>query len=171
MSPALQSVLHRLRCAVLMVLGASLAGALAAQPLPLDDESAPLSAEFAYEVTEALHPPPETVAVYAQAMQQALAAEGRDLTQLQFVVLVDRSPLVQALLLFWGRDGLWQLVGAAPVSTGQPGRYEHFATPLGVFDHSLDKRAAKAPVKAASSRCAFPWSHPPRLRTSAGRAR
>ena len=120
-----------------MVLGASLVGALAAQPLPYDDESVPLSAEFAYEVTEALHPPPETVAAYAQAMQQALAAEGRDFTQLQFVALVDRSPQVQALLLFWGRDGLWQLVGAAPVSTGQPGRYEHFETPLGVFDHSL----------------------------------
>jgi hypothetical protein len=44
---------------------------------------------------------------------------------------------VQALLLFWGVGGAWELVGAAAVSTGQPGRFEHFATPIGVFDHSL----------------------------------
>jgi len=31
----------------------------------------------------------------------------------------------------------WRLVGAAPVSTGLPGRFEHFTTPLGVFEHSL----------------------------------
>ncbi len=30
------------------------------------------------------------------------------------------------------------LVGAASVSTGSPGRFEHFETPLGVFNHSLN---------------------------------
>ena len=44
----------------------------------------------------------------------------------QFVALVDRSPKVQAVLLFWGSAStVWRLVGAAPVSTGLPGRYEH----------------------------------------------
>jgi hypothetical protein len=29
-------------------------------------------------------------------------------------------------------------VGGSPVSTGRPGAYEHFPTPLGVFPHSID---------------------------------
>jgi hypothetical protein len=32
-------------------------------------------------------------------------------------------------------DGLFHLIGATPVSTGRPGTYEHFVTPLGVFEH------------------------------------
>ena len=34
-------------------------------------------------------------------------------------------------------QGALDAAGIAPVSTGLPGRYEHFTTPLGVFDHSL----------------------------------
>jgi hypothetical protein len=66
-----------------------------------------------------------------------LATAQRPLATLQFVLLVDRSPHVQAALLYFGAsEAGWRLVGAAPVSTGLPGSYEHFTTPLGVFDHS-----------------------------------
>ena len=52
-------------------------------------------------------------------------------------MLIDRSVNVQAAFIYWGSVAQgWSLVGATPVSTGLPGRYEHFTTPLGVFDHS-----------------------------------
>jgi hypothetical protein len=56
-----------------------------------------------------------------------------------FVVLVDRNPNVQALFVFLGTVvGGWTLAGASAISTGLPGKYEHFKTPLGVFDHSRE---------------------------------
>ena len=74
----------------------------------------------------------------AQAREAALEQAQVKLAVPQFIVLVDRSPNVQAALLYWGpAEHGWSFVGAAPVSTGLPGRYEHFLTPLGVFDHSL----------------------------------
>jgi hypothetical protein len=52
--------------------------------------------------------------------------------------VVDRDPWVQAILLLWrAAPGEFVLVGASPVSTGRPGTYDHFETPLGVFEHSL----------------------------------
>ena len=98
----------------------------------------PLAPEFEQAVAPQLRPPPDVVASYATRLQGALDRAGVRIERPQFVALVDRSPKVQALLLLWGSAGtVWRLVGAAPVSTGLPGRYEHFATPLGVFEHSL----------------------------------
>ena len=105
----------------------------------------PLTSEFEQAVAMRLRPPPEVVAFYAMRLGQELDLAGVRLDRPQFVALVDRSPNTQALLIFVsGADAAWRLVGAAPVSTGLPGRYEHFKTPLGVFDHSvahLDYRA------------------------------
>jgi hypothetical protein len=98
----------------------------------------PLSAEFQREVLPRLTLPPSEVAAYAVRLQGALDAARIALEPPQFIALVDRNPNVQALLLFWGpATHGWEYVGAAPVSTGLPGRYEHFTTPLGVFDHSM----------------------------------
>ena len=98
----------------------------------------PLASEFEQAVAPQLRPPPDVVTSYATRLGEALDSAGVRIERPQFVVLVDRSPKVQAVLLLWGSAGtVWRLVGAAPVSTGLPGRYEHFATPLGVFDHSL----------------------------------
>jgi hypothetical protein len=97
----------------------------------------PLGAEFEAAVTPRLMPPDEVVAQYAARLDAALDGAGVRIDAPRFAAVVDRSPQVQALLLLWGMRADWQLVGAAPVSTGLPGRYEHFATPLGVFDHSL----------------------------------
>jgi hypothetical protein len=98
----------------------------------------PLSADFQREVLQRLTLPPSEVAAYAVRLQGALDAAGVALEPPQFIALVDRNPNVQALLLYWGSATHgWEHVGAAPVSTGLPGRYEHFTTPLGVFDHSM----------------------------------
>ena len=97
----------------------------------------PLASEFEQTVAPRLRPPPEVVEGYVTRLQGALDGAGVHIERPQFVALVDRSPRVQAFLLLWSAGTMWRLVGAAPVSTGLPGRYEHFVTPLGVFDHSV----------------------------------
>ena len=98
----------------------------------------PLVAEFVRDVAPQLLVPDDERLAYALHLQSALAKAQITLASPQFVVLVDRSPNVQAVLLYWGSDERgWNFIGATPVSTGLPGRYEHFLTPLGVFDHSL----------------------------------
>lgn len=59
-----------------------------------------------------------------------------ELTPGQFVAVADRSPRVQAILLYWrAPDGHFHFIGASPVSTGRPGRFDYFETPVGVFEH------------------------------------
>ncbi len=56
----------------------------------------------------------------------------------ELVLLVDRSPQVQAAIVFAGAgENEFHFIGASPVSTGRPGGFEHFLTPLGIFEHSL----------------------------------
>ena len=134
------------RRSVVWALGAFLgwslsAGASAETVLPEGVASAspaPLAAEFAQQVVSRLLIPDDEQLAYAARLQDALAAAQVTLAAPQFIVLVDRSPNVQAALLYWGSaERGWQFVGASPVSTGLPGQYEHFLTPLGVFEHSL----------------------------------
>lgn len=76
---------------------------------------------------------------YARLADKALVNADLLLDQPQYVVIVDRDPNVQALLLYWRSEhGEFRLIGVSPVSTGRPGSFEHFETPLGVFDHSTD---------------------------------
>lgn len=113
--------------------------AASAQADPLAPaRTVPLAAEFERDVSPRLTLPLPEAAAYAASLQSELNTAQLLLASEQFILLVDRSPNVQAALLYWGSvvNG-WFLVGAAPVSTGLPGRYEHFLTPLGVFDHSL----------------------------------
>jgi len=104
----------------------------------------PLAAAFEVTVAQRLRPPSEAIERYARLLDKSLADAGARIEASHFVVLVDRSPQVQALLLFWGRGQAWQLVGASPVSTGQPGRFDHFVTPTGVYGHSLDNMDFRA---------------------------
>jgi hypothetical protein len=54
-------------------------------------------------------------------------------------VIVDRNPFVQAAMIYWmSTDRDFHFIGASPVSTGKPGRFEHFLTPTGVFEHTID---------------------------------
>ena len=105
-----------------------------------------LSGEFANAVARRLSVPPADQRAYGQRLQAALAAKGLGELSRQYVVLVDRNPHVQALFIYFRGDpaGAWTLIGASPVSTGLPGRYDHFVTPLGVFEHTpqnMDFRA------------------------------
>ena len=115
----------------------ALPGMHAAMAQPVAD-AAELAQRYATEVDRRLAVPADDQRSYAQRMDAAFAQAGVVPVGAQQVVLVDRSVNVQALLLFRiapGQEAAF--VGASPVSTGSAGRFEHFLTPLGVFEHSL----------------------------------
>lgn len=54
-------------------------------------------------------------------------------------IVVDRNPKSQLLTIVQHISGNdYQVVGSSHVSTGKPGRKEHFVTPVGVFDYNGD---------------------------------
>jgi hypothetical protein len=97
-----------------------------------------LAPVLAREVRPRLNVPEEERTAYAGLLETALAKTNRVLATAQYILLVDRSPKVQAALVYW-RDveGGLHFIGASPVSTGHRGGYEHFLTPLGVFEHTI----------------------------------
>jgi hypothetical protein len=101
--------------------------------------------QYSAKVERTLQLPAFETQKYVRLAASALNDAGLVLEKDQYVVVVDRNPNVQALLLYWRSEhGEYRLIGASPVSTGRPGSFEHFETPLGVFDHSianLDYRA------------------------------
>lgn len=93
---------------------------------------------FARNVTRRLKVPAAEQRAYADRLQTTLGANVLGNLSGEYVVLVDRNPNVQALLIYFRAAPAdnWQMIGAAPVSTGRPGEYDHFITPLGVFEHT-----------------------------------
>ena len=97
-----------------------------------------LAGLYRLEVDRQLQVPAEDGQRYAVQAEEALARAGARLTAAQYLLVVDRNPHVQAILLYWrSQAGGYTLVGASAVSTGRPGTFDHFETPLGVFEHSL----------------------------------
>jgi hypothetical protein len=70
---------------------------------------------------------------YARLAEGALAAAAFNLRAGQPVLVVDRHPFVQALIVIRRAEGGWVAAGAWPVSTGHSGTFDDFPTPLGVF--------------------------------------
>jgi hypothetical protein len=113
------------------------AGGPSAVPLRLQSgvELAPI---FAREVKPRLHPPEEEQLLYAGLLEAALAKANVALTTAQYILLVDRSPKVQAALVYWrDLEGGLPFIGGSLASTGRRGGYQHFLTPLGVFEHTI----------------------------------
>ena len=97
-----------------------------------------LLAEFERQISPRLSLPQNVQMSYALGLQNALEVAGIKVAAPQYVVLVDRNPHVQAVLLYFGSTQVgWMFIGASPASTGLPGEFDHFLTPLGVFEHSL----------------------------------
>ena len=93
---------------------------------------------FTHQVSLRLSPPQNVQISYAQDLQNALDGAGITVSTPQYVILVDRNPFVQAVFLYFGSTQVgWVFIGASPTSTGLPGEFDHFLTPLGVFGHSL----------------------------------
>ena len=123
------------RAPVLLALLGALTSGAAPQPLAQPSD---LAIHYEREVDRRLELPLPERAYYAERLRQALAAAGVRLERTQFVVLVDRSAQVQAAMVWWmSPEGGAGLVGVSPASTGRPSGFEHFETPLGVFEHSL----------------------------------
>lgn len=98
-----------------------------------------ISLAWAYEqqVDRRLDIPECEQRVYAQLLVKEFAAV--DSNEAQYVVIVDRNKFVQAVMIYWmAPDRMFHFIGASPVSTGKPGRFEHFVTPTGVFEHKID---------------------------------
>jgi len=115
---------------------AALALVLSAPAVAAPAEPAQLQEIYAKDVDRQLQVPPEEAVAYAQRTERAFAQAWVAPQGAQYVLVVDRDPQVQAALLFWrSADAQYRLVGASPVSTGAPGSFDHFATPLGVFEH------------------------------------
>lgn len=103
-------------------------------------DPAPLTAEFERQVHPRIKISPEDIHVYSKQLNDALVQAKTNLYLPQYVVVVDRNRFAQVAMIFFGSEAFgWQMIGATPVSTGLPGQFEHFETPLGVFDHSLNE--------------------------------
>ena len=116
------------------LLACTLLPATASQADAVVDE---LDAQFARQVDHRLDVPVADQRRTIGLVQQALLkAHVQDLSAQTFLV-VDRNPFVQAafLVLRTGPEA-WHWVGAVAVSTGRPGGFAHFISPLGVFLHS-----------------------------------
>ncbi|WP_410730474.1 hypothetical protein [Burkholderia sp. SIMBA_062] len=102
--------------------------------------------DFTREVTRRLNVPAREQRAYGERLQKALAdADLGDLAG-EYVAMVDRAPNVQALFIYFRATptNAWLMIGASPVGTGWPGKYDHFLTPLGVFHHSPDNMDFRA---------------------------
>jgi len=122
---------------LLFLRAALLLGALCTAAASTLADPAALSQSYRNEVDRRLELPADEALRYGELARGALAAAGISLSSAEYVVVIDRSPQVQALLLYWLPPAApgW-LVGASPVSTGRGGAFDHFETPLGVFEHS-----------------------------------
>jgi hypothetical protein len=101
---------------------------------------------FAREVTRRLKVPAAEQAAYGARLQAALTAKDLGGLSGEYVVLVDRDANVQALFIYFraAPADRWQMIGASPVATGRPGEFDHFITPLGVFEHTPDNMDFRA---------------------------
>lgn len=132
----MQELLRKATLGLLVTLSATLAGP---QPAHAAAPAGPaeLAALIRARVPRRLDVPPAEVQRYAGLAQEAFARAGIEPPAGKYLLLADRDPHVQALLVLWrSRDGAYELVAAVPVSTGLPGSFDHFETPLGVFLHS-----------------------------------
>jgi hypothetical protein len=123
---------------ILWLLGAAATHAVAAEGADRDplDES---TLQFAGEVDRRLEVPQVDQARYLESLERALAAAGVPDLSTQHLLLVDRSPNVQAIFVVLRTPaGAWRWVGASPASTGRVGSFDHFETPTGVFTHGLE---------------------------------
>jgi hypothetical protein len=109
-----------------------------AQATGLDPQGAfEIGKTFAQEINRKLVVPLAAQTTYGVTLENALQQNKLGETANEYVLLVDRSINVQALFIYYRENphDTWKMLGATPVSTGLPGTYDHFVTPLGVFEH------------------------------------
>ena len=105
-----------------------------------------MRAVFAHAVTRRLRVPAAAQQEYGERLEAALQADQLGDLSGEYVVLVDRCANVQALFIYFRAtpSDKWAMIGASPVATGRPGEFDHFITPLGVFEHTPDNMDFRA---------------------------
>ena len=105
-----------------------------------------LRAAFAGTVTRRLQVPAAVQQEYGARLEAALQGDQLGNLSGEYVVLVDRCANVQALFIYFRAtpSDKWVMIGASPVATGRPGEFDHFVTPLGVFEHTPDNMDFRA---------------------------
>jgi hypothetical protein len=130
--------------AILAMLAAFPCCAATAGDLP-DGESldgTSLAKNYNQEVDRRLNVPESEQQAWALLLSKLLADKELDP---QYVVLVDRNPFIQAVAIYWmAPDRTFHFIGASPASTGKPGRFDHFITPTGIFEHTIDNSDFRA---------------------------
>lgn len=88
--------------------------------------------------SDLMHPAPRVTDNAFNAAADMLRRTATTLTGPQVLMIVDRAPSVQRLwLVLHDQDNPpWPIIAAVKVSTGKPGRKEHFRTPVGVFTNT-----------------------------------
>ena len=108
-------------------------------PATSDAEFSAWTEQFTREIDHRLDVPLVDQQRYRELLEQALTQAGFSGLPTQSFVVVDRDPHVQAVFVVVRTPaGAWHWLGAAAVSTGKMGTFEHFLTPLGVFPHTPD---------------------------------
>lgn len=134
---------HRQYCRAI----ALLAFMLTATPAQTADGTA-LAEAFQTEVEKRLELPAAEQQRYADMLVAALAEAATPFTHSQYILLLDRDPNVQAILLYWldlaDSPPSFHYIGASPTSTGKPGKIGYFITPLGVYAHTLRNKDFRA---------------------------
>jgi hypothetical protein len=98
-----------------------------------------VAAAYVATVDRRLDVPPDEAQRYGELLTNMLEQAGLGSVPSQYYLVVDRSPQVQAVFLYWrAQDASPVLMGASPASTGRPVGFEHFETPTGVFPHTLE---------------------------------
>lgn len=96
-----------------------------------------LARRYAALVDRQLQVPENEAIIYGGLAENEIASAQRALPGPQYVLVVDSCPAVQAAFLFFRLlPGRYDLVGAAPASTGNPEQAGCLATPCGVFPQS-----------------------------------
>lgn len=122
---------------------------LAAASLSSNAEDGTLLARaYESEVSRRLNVPQEDQTRYAQLLEAELNKGGTPIMTPQYVLMLDRNPYVQAIFVYWldtnAVSNSLHFIGASPVSTGKPGAFDYFITPLGVYPHTLSNRDFRA---------------------------
>ncbi len=111
---------------------------------PVSDQEVPALVEqwrarFAAEVDRRVAVPVEQQRRYIEQLQRVLDEAGMTDRSARSWVVVDRSARVQLVFVVVSlTPDQWHWLGASLVSTGRPGSFDHFETPLGIYPHSLD---------------------------------
>ena len=101
------------------------------------DGKTELTQLFAQEVDRRLDVPDMEQHSYGNLLATMFADKG--IAEAQYVVVVDRNDFVQAAMIYWMTpERVFQFIGASPVSTGKPGRFDYFTTPVGIFEHTTE---------------------------------